>query len=226
MKEINLMLFFGLISVLTFAQKNETNLIVSPAMTFGNISESQNEINPAFGISFAIQELYNITEKFAIGTELNYSTNNYKLRNGLYTGDWTSYYESILNIQSLSIPFILRYKTKKEWIFQAEYGLSYALDSKLKVTSVSINHMNDNAKEQTPIDQKSNDIKGDLNSNFSVAFGKGFTIKQYDAMIQIYFDQILDEYHFSHSIGNSNNEYMMEYTVNPHLMGLRLGIKL
>lgn len=229
MKNFFLILFFVLISVITFAQKNETNLIVSPAMTFGNISESheyQYDTKPVFGISFAIQELYNITEKFAIGTELNYSNNNFKLRKGLYTGDWGFYYESIVNVQSFNLPLILRYKTKKKWIIQTEYGLSYALDSKLKVTSVSIN-LDDNIKEQTPIDKKSNDIKGSFNNYYSAAFGKGFTIGKCEAMFQIYFAHTLRDYYFSHGTSDSNdsnNKY--KYSVNPNLIGLRLGIKL
>jgi hypothetical protein len=226
MRKINLILFFCLISVMTYAQKFETTLNVAPTMTFGRIIYFHDEISTAFGISGSIQEFYIVTEKFAIGSELNYSIINNKFVDRLYTGEGNFRNESRLNIQTLNVPINLRYKTLKKWMFQAGYGLTYVLDSKLNVDHVYNDYSHDNALKRIPINEKSDDLKRDFNSYFTVSFGKGFTIRNTDATIQIYFEQTIHDYSFSYGDNDPNTEHIYEYSFNPQLIGLRLGIKL
>jgi hypothetical protein len=224
MRKINLMLYFCLISVMTYAQKFETNLTVAPELTFGRIIYYQDEVGTAFGISGAIQEFYNITEKFAIGSELNYSNTRNKLINRLIA-DMYDRYESTLNIQTLNMPINIRYKTLKNWIIQGGYGVAYALDSKLKVDNV-YKLSSDNALKRISVTEKSDDLKRNFNSYYTIAFGKGFTIRKQEILIQVYFKQTSKDYHFSHGTTNPSDGLKYNYAVKPHLIGLSLGIKL
>ncbi|MCD6117935.1 hypothetical protein J7K93_13040 [bacterium] len=102
MRRIGLIIFIGLISPFIYGQNLETNLTLAPLMTFKSNQTTASEI--AFGFSVSIQEFYNLTDNFAIGSEIMYSFENYKLTRD-FEGDGIPesfpYYESKLTNHSL-----------------------------------------------------------------------------------------------------------------------------
>jgi hypothetical protein len=226
-----LTLVFCMLSAFVFSQKFETNFIVAPTATFGEADLFKSEdhghsFDAAFGFSVAIQEFYKITQRIAIGSELNYSNSNYKIIPNIYYGDGGPSYECDLNIQSLNIPLILRYQTLKKWMFQAGYGFTYILDSKIKVYTYYRPYTYNPVVKRERIQDANFDINGDFNSYYSLTFGKGFKIHLSEAMIQIYFEQSIHEYNFNHSWENPSDGNTIDYTFRPHIVGLRLGINL
>jgi hypothetical protein len=228
-----LILVFCLLSAIAFAQKFETNFIVAPTVTFGETGlfdsgASRFDYDAAFGFSSAIQEFYNVNKRIAIGSELNYSNSNYKMSRMLMYGDGGERPgpEWYLNIQTLNIPLILRYQTLKKWMFQAGYGFTYVLDSRIKAYRYNDRGTYYPMIKRIRVENANFDIQGDFNSYYTLAFGKGFNLKQRTAMIQIYFEQTLKEYRLFDNWSNPNSEYVHEYKFKPHMVGLRLGINL
>jgi hypothetical protein len=229
----NLTLVFCLISAIPFAQKFETNVIVTPTVTFGetglfDTGASRFDYDAAFGFSSAIQEFYNVSKRIAIGSELNYSNSNYKMSRMLMYGDGgvRTGPEWYLNIQTLNMPLIFRYQTLKKWMFQAGYGFTYVLDSKIKAYSYYDRGTYYPMIKRIRVENASFDIQGNFNSSYTFAFGKGFNLKQRAAMIQIYFEQTLKEYSLYDNWSNPDSKYVQKYTFKPHMIGLRLGINL
>lgn len=223
MKCICLIFCFDLISIISFTQKLETNLNFSPVMTFESNMTTGSRI--AFGFTNAIQEFYNVSGNLSIGTEINYSYNNYKLIrdwHGNAIPESSSYFESKLNIQTLNVPLILRYRTNTKWIILAGYGLSYVIDSKSKVDYVY--YVWGKEETRTSINEKSNDLRRDFNSYLNIAIGKGFTLFSINANAQIFYELAFKDYDFHHGGGFTDILYI--YKVRPNQIGIKIGIEL
>ena len=209
---------------MTFAQKLETNITISQAVTSGSIDIPEGKI--ALGFSGAIQGLFNASENIAIGTELNYSYQDYNLSKdfkGISIPESNSYYESGIILQTLNIPLILRYKSQKSWIVQVQLGLTYIIDSKTEVDYIYSDWTNE-IDTKTEITDKSDHLNKDFNSYINLGFGKEFKIFNIDASLQIFSEIALQNYNFSHS--GIQNEAIYDYNVQPFLTGLKFGIRL
>jgi hypothetical protein len=225
-----LILAFCLISVITYAQKFETNVTISPLITNTalDLIDShdygfQSEV--AFGFSGAIQEFYNVSQKIAIGTELQYSNCNYTIYPVFYYGDYGYGYkrspECKLDIETFNVPLYLRFQTAKKWIYMAGFGVTYVINSNIDVYSYYRQYTYNIREYKKRLDENFN-IEGDFNSYYSFSFGKGFNIKQKAAMIQLYFEQTVNEYLFRYKHG----DYYDDLKFRPLNFGLRLGISL
>jgi hypothetical protein len=209
---------------MSFAQKFETNITISQAVTSGSIEIPEGKI--ALGFSGAIQGLFNVSENIAIGTELNYSYQDYNLSKdfkGISIPESNSYYESGIILHTLNIPLILRYKTQKSWIVQVQLGLTYIIDSKTNVDYIYSDWTNE-TNTKTEITDKSDDLKKDFNSYINLGFGKKFKIFNIDASMQIFSEIAMQNYNFSHT--GIQNEAIYDYKVQPFLTGLKFGIRL
>jgi len=225
-----LTLAFFLISLITYAQKFETNITISPLITFSNLDLIDSKDNHfqselGFGFSGAIQEFYNISQKIAIGTELSYSNCNYRIYPIYYSGGYgygaKRSPECNLDIESLNVPLYLRFQSAKKWTFMAGFGLSYVLNSDIEVYSYYRQYSYNIREYKKQLDANFY-IEGDFNSYYSLSFGKGFNMKQKTAMIQLYFEQTINEYPFRYKYGDDYHELKFR----PLNFGLRLGISL
>jgi hypothetical protein len=225
-----LLLFTSLISAITYAQKFETNVTISPLITYTalDLIESHDygfESEVAFGFSGAIQEFYNISQKTAIGTELSYSNCNYTIYPTFYSGGYgygaKRSPECNLDIESLNVPLYLRFQTAKKWSYMAGFGVTYVLNSNIDVYEYYRQNTYNIRQYKSKLDANF-DIEGDFNSYYSFSFGKGFNMKQRAAMIQLYFEQTVNEYTFRYKYG----DYYDDLKFRPLNFGLRLGISL
>jgi hypothetical protein len=224
MKKISLTLLFGLNLLFAFGQNFETYITVSPNMTFGSNQSSANK--KAFGFSCAIQEYYSISDVFAVGTEINYSYNSYKFirdYDGFKIPESSIYYESLLSIQTLNIPLILKYNNAKKWVLQAEFGLTYVLNSTSKVNYV-YNDWYSNDEIRTVISAKSDDLRREFNSYGNLSIGKGFIIFNHESLIQIFYEYTFAKYDFQHE--GKINEALYIYKIKPQQIGLKFGFRL
>ena len=230
MKKTAFILCFISISLITNAQKFETNISVSPIMTFGSNVTSDNAAGSkiAIGFSGAISEFYNVSNKFAIGTELNYAYNNYIITYsymGVRTMEANSnwFYKSKINTQSLNIPLFLRFKTKNNWIFQLGFGVTYILNSKSHVDFV-VSDWSNNNEEFTTVASKNDCLNKDFNNYINITLGKRFSIVKAKMFAEIYYEKAFQNYSFEHNGIKSEFNYI--YKLNPQHLGLKIGIEL
>ena len=225
MRKTVLIILIWLISSFVYGQSFETNLTLSPLMTFKSNRTTESKI--AFGFSSSVQEFYNMTNNIAIGSELTYSFENYKLTrafDGSSIPEATSYYESILTVHSLKIPLILRLKTKSNWSFSVGYGLTYNINYKASVDYIYTDWFSED-ETKTEILMKSVDLGNDLNSYFTVGFGKTFTIKNLRLMTEIYYDYSFADFRIKHGVVNGT-EILYSYDIRPQFIGLKIGLGL
>jgi hypothetical protein len=104
----------------------------------------------------------------------------------------------------------------------AGFGVTYVLNSHIEVYSYYRQYTYNIREYKKRLDANF-DIDGDFNSYYSLSFGKGFQIKQKTAMIQLYFEQTVNEYYFNYS---SSGDHYRDYKFRPLNFGLRLGISL
>jgi len=229
MKKTAFILCFISISLITNAQKFETNISVSPIMTFGRNVTSDKVAGSkiAIGFSGAISEYYNISNKFAIGTELNYAYNNYIINNYMDVGNIdiapNGFYKSKINTQSLNIPLFFRFKTKNNWIFQLGFGVTYILNSNSHVDFVLFDRSNINEGFTTVVTKK-DCLNKDFNNFINITFGKGFSIGKAKMFTEIYYEKAFQNYTFEHNGIKSEFNYI--YKLNPQHLGLKIGIEL
>ncbi len=225
MRKIGLIILLGLISKSVYCQKFETNLTISPLMTLKSNETTESKI--AFGFSNSIQEFYNLTDNFAIGSEIRYSFENYKLTrdfDGISIPEATSYYESKLTLHSLNIPLILRLKTKSDWSLNIGYGLTYNLDYKASVDYIYSDWFSKD-DTRTEIPEKSVDLENDLSSYFSIGLGKAFKIKDLRVLTEIYYNHSFADYRIEHG-GANGAEILYFYDISPRYIGFKIGFGL
>jgi len=217
MKTISLVLCFVVISFLSHAQKFETNMSISEAVTSAGYGAEK----VALGFTLAVQEFYYLNQWVAIGTGLKYSYQDYNLikDDELSVIDDNSRYESDIVIQSVNIPLNLRYVTDNNWIFQIGYGLEYVINTKSKV-----NYISSGSNLATEISDKSDDLGRDLNSFANVGFGKGFKIYNFKTSFQLFYEVSLHNYDFQHAAITSGSVY--NYKLENHQIGLKFSLKL
>jgi hypothetical protein len=225
MKKTGLIILIGLISTIVYGQNFETNLTLSSLMTFKSNQTTENKI--AFGFSGSVQEFYNLTDNFAIGSEIMYSFENYKLTrdfDGISIPEATSYYESKLTVNSLKIPLILRLKTKSDWSLNVGYGLTYNINYKASVDYIYSDWFSKD-DTRTEIPEKSVDLENDLNSYFTLGFGKAFKIKDLRFLIEIYYDYSFADFRIEHG-GANGAEILYFYDISPQYIGFKIGLGL
>lgn len=225
MRKTGFIIIIGLISTIVNGQNFETILTLSPLMTFKSNQTTENKL--AFGFSGSVQEFYNLTDNFAIGTELNYSFENYKLTrdfDGISIPEATSYYESKLTVNSLKIPFILRLKTKSDWSLSLGYGLTYNIDFKASVDYIYYDWFSKD-ETRTEIPDKSVDSENNVNNYFTVGFGKAFKIKDLRLMTEIYYTKSFADYRIEHG-GANGAEILYSYDISPQYIGFKIGLGL
>lgn len=225
MRKTGLIIFIGLISTIVYGQNFETNLTLSPLMTFKSNQTTDSKI--AFGFSGSVQEFYNLTDNLAIGSEIIYSFENYKLTrdfDGFSIPEATSYYESKLTVNSLKIPLILRLKTKSDWSLSIGYGLTYNIDYKASVDYIYSDWFSKD-KTKTEIPEKSVDSENNLNSYFTVGFGKTFKIKDLRLLTEIYYNKSFADYRIEHG-GTNGAEILYFYDISPQYIGFKIGLGL
>ena len=225
LKKTGLIIIIGLISSIVYGQNFETNLTLSPLMTFKSNQTTENKL--AFGFSGSVQEFYNLTDNFAIGSELSYSLENYKLTRdfeGISIPEATSYYESKLTINYIKIPLILRLKTKSDWLVSLGYGLTYCIDYKTSVDYIYSDWFSKD-ESKTEIPEKSVYLENDLNSYFSIGFGKAFIIKDLRLLTEIYYNKSFADYRIEHG-GANGAEILYFYDISPQYIGFRIGLGL
>ena len=225
MRKTGLLIIIGLISSIVYGQNFETNLTLSPLMTFKSNQTTENKL--AFGFSGSLQEFYNLTDNFAIGTELTYSFENYKITrdfDGISIPEATSYYESKLTVNSLKIPLILRLKTKSDWSLSVGCGLTYDIGNKASVVYVYSDWFSKD-ETKTEILEKSVDAENDLNSYFTVRFGKSFKIKDIRLLTEIYYNKSFADYRIEHG-GANGAEILYFYDISPQFIGFKIGLGL
>jgi hypothetical protein len=225
MRKIGLIILIGLISTIVYGQNFETNLTLSPLMTFKSNQTTENKI--AFGFSGSVQEFYNLTDNFAIGSEISYSLENYKLTrdfDGISIPEATSYYESKLTIHSLKIPLILRLKTKSDWSLNIGYGLTYNIDYKASVDYVYSDWF---SKEDTRTEISNITVasENNLSSYFTIGFGKTFIIKDLRLLTEIFYNNSFADYRIEHS-GANGTKILYFYDINPQYIGFKIGLGL
>ncbi len=225
MKKIGFIIIIGLISSIVYGQNLETNLTLSPLMTFKSNQSTENKL--AFGFSGSVQEFYNLTDNFAIGSELNYSFENYKLTrdfDGISIPESTSYYESRLTVNSIKTPLILRLKTKSNWSLFVGYGLTYDINYKVSVEYIYSDWFSKD-ETRTEIFDKSVDSENNLNSYFAVGFGKVFKIKDLRLLTELYYNESFADYRIKHG-GVNGTEILYFYDISPQYIGFRIGLGL
>lgn len=225
MKKIGLVIVIGLISSIVYGQTFETNLSISQALTFKSSRNTENKL--ALGYSGSIQELYNLTDNFAIGTALIYSLENYKCTidyTGVSIPESTSYYESKLTVNSVKIPLILRLKLKSDWLVSVGYGLTYSIDDKVSVNYYYYDWFSKD-KTQTEIYDKSLVSENNLSSYYSIGFGRTFKIKDLHLLTEIYYNRSFADYRIEHG-GINETEIRYFYNISPQYLGLRIGLGL
>jgi hypothetical protein len=225
MRKTGLITIIGLISTLVYGQSFETNLTLSPLMTFK--SNQTTESKPAFGFSGSVQEFHNLSDNFAIGSELNYSFENYKLTrdfDGTSIPEATSYYESKLTVNSLKIPLILRLKTKSNWSLSLGYGLTYNIHYKASVDYIYSDWFSGD-ETKTKIPAKSVDSENDLNTYFTIGFGKTFKIKDLRLLTEIYYNKSFADYRITHA-GANGTKILYSYDISPQSIGFKIGLGL
>lgn len=219
MKRIKLIILLGFISTYIYGQKFETNIAVSSLISFETSEMTESKI--VFGFSSSVQEFYNITDNFAIGSEVNYSFENYKLKNNLYVSSSPElpYYESKLAIHAFSIPLILRLKTNSDWFINIGYGLSYPIKSK---TSTDLVYPENNTRiEVLP---KPDKLEHNLSSYYSLGIGKEFKLNDLKILTEIYYTHRFVEYYFRH--GGGISEVLFVYKVEPQMIGIKIGVEI
>lgn len=225
MRKAALIILIPLISISAYCQKFETNLTISPLMTFTNTETAEGKV--AFGLSGSVQEFYNLTDNFALGTEIRYSFENYKFTrdyNGISIPEATSYFESKLTLHSINIPLILRLKTKSGWSLNLGYGLTYNLNYKVSVDYVYSDWFSDEVT-RTEITEKWVDSENDLSSFFSIGLGKAFKIKDLRILTEIYYHYSFAEYGIRHG-GVNGEKILYSYEISPQYIGCKIGIGL
>jgi len=225
MKKIIIFISLSLIPTFIYGQKFETNLTLSPLMTFKSNKTTDSKIT--FGFSGSIQGFYNLTDNCAIGSEIRYSFENYKLTrdfDGVSIPEATTYYESELTLHSLNIPLILRLKTKSDWSLNIGYGLTYNIDYKASVEYVYYDWATKD-DTRTEIPEKSVYLGNDLSSYCSIGLGKAFKIKHLRLLTEIYYNHSFADYRIEHG-GANGAEILYFYDISPQYVGFKIGIKL
>lgn len=210
-------------SKFAYSQKHETNLTIQPMMTFLNSKTAENKI--AFGFSSSIQKIYNLNNYLAIGSEISYSFENYKLMkdfDGASIPEAFPYYESKLTIQSLSIPLFFRLRTKSNWSLNIGYGLTYAF----RYTALTEYVYNDwfiNNETRTEIPESSVYLNKKYNPYFSIGLLKTIDFKKINISAGIYYNYNFSNYRVEHS--GANNTYILYfYDTNLQYFGFKIGV--
>lgn len=225
MKKAAIIILITLISTIVYSQKFETRLAVSPLMSFNSNQSTESRI--AFGFATSVQEFYRLTEYLAIGSEIRYSFENYKMTKnfeGITIPEAAPYYESIMSVQALSVPFILQLQSKSEWSVNISYGLSYQLDYRASVDYVYDDWFSEDVI-RTEIRERSVEPTSDLTTYISAGFGKGFKINDLMLTTKIYYTYSFGDYRLEH-IGVNAAEILHFYDINPQYLGLEIAIGL
>jgi len=225
MKKSGLLILFGLMPIMVCGQYFETNLTMSPIMTFEN--NKTDKSSNAMGFSVSVREYYNLTNNFAIGSEIAYSLENFKLKKdyeGLWLPTMISFFDCQLTAHSIKIPLILRLQTKSDWSLNVGYGLTYVIDFSSSVDYVT-SLWNSEYETRTEIHEKSIEAENDINSYFTVGFGKAFKIKKLRLLTGIYYDYSFADYKIEHSSPYEPGALYL-YKIRPHYIGFKVGIEL
>ena len=223
MKRWIVLAFFLLVPVFLYGQKFETNLNVSPIMTFGSNKTSKSRI--AAGFAGSIREFYSLTKKLDLGTGLQYAYNGYRLKRDTYglIPEADYYYDSKLSIHTLGIPLEIRYKMKSNWIIQAGYGLSYILHSQGTADHVFSSWFK-KEEERTAVNHIDDKVGREWNSFFTIGFGKVIYISDVPVLTGIYYKYSMKKYDFSHIDVHDVTKFF-HYQVKPQQIKINIGIK-
>ncbi len=230
MKKLTILICLYCLTPLTQAQKFETNISISSAMTFiqssGRVVRRKTNSRVDFGFSAQVNELYHLSDRLSLGLGLAYSRSKYKsvaedFRGGGRIPEISYLAEVKLLAHKLQLPLTFRYKTKNNWFAQASGSFGYLLGSKEKIEFVQIMWYYAKKKYQTrtstPVSETKNSLGRKTNISLNIELGKMFTIRERMFFVSTYYTR--DLYHYTLSHPNSSVIYKLTFRG----VGLKLG---